>query len=63
MVNFICPYDVCVGNADGWGVRACAVALTVGLIFCRLFYQGKSRKKILLLEIEILALLAEKTRE
>lgn len=23
----------CGGKADGWGVRACAVALTVGLIF------------------------------
>ena len=33
-------YDVaCGGKADGWGVRACAAALTVGLIFCRLFHQ------------------------
>ena len=30
--------DACVGNADGWGVRACAVALTVGLIFWLLFH-------------------------
>ena len=27
----------CGSRADGWGVRACAVALTVGLIFCTLF--------------------------
>ena len=39
-------YDAaCGGLSDGLGVRACAVALTVGLIFCRLFHQGKSRKK------------------
>ena len=29
----------------GWGERACAVALTVGLIFCTLFDQAKSVKK------------------
>ncbi len=33
-----CYDDACVGDADGWGERACAVALTVGLIFCRLFH-------------------------
>ena len=42
-----CYDDACGGHADGWGVRACAVALTVGLIFCTLFHQGKSvRKKV-----------------
>ena len=25
-----CPDDACGGRADGWGVRDCAVALTVG---------------------------------
>ena len=35
----------CVGKADGWGVRACAVALTVGLIFWLLFDQAKSNRK------------------
>ena len=34
--------DACVGKADGWGERACAAALTVGLIFWILFYQEKS---------------------
>ena len=33
------------GIADGWGVQACAAALTVGLIFCQLFYQEKSWKR------------------
>jgi hypothetical protein len=42
-----CPDAACEGNADGWGERAGAAALTVGLIFCRLFHQGKSRKKTL----------------
>ena len=28
-----CPDAACGGKADGWGVRACAVALTVGF-FC-----------------------------
>ena len=42
-----CPDDACVGIADGWGERAGAAALTVGLIFCRLFDQAKSRKKTL----------------
>ena len=40
-----CPDDACGGNADGWGGRDGAAALTVGLIFCRLFDQAKSRKK------------------
>ena len=39
------PDAACGGFADGWGVRACAAALTVGLIFCQLFHQGKSWKK------------------
>ena len=33
------------GIADGWGVRACAAALTVGLIFWFLFpWMEKERK-------------------
>ena len=36
----------CEGKADGWGERACAAALTVGLIFWILFYQEKSIGKI-----------------
>ena len=40
-----CPDDACEGYADGWGVRACAVALTVGLIFWSLFYQEKSDRR------------------
>jgi len=40
------PIDAACGSrADGWGVRACAAALTVGLIFCTLFHQGKSVRK------------------
>ena len=42
---YYCHVDACGGKADGWGVRACVVALTVGLIFCQLFHQGKSWKK------------------
>jgi len=33
------------GNGDGWGERARAAALTVGLIFCTLFHQGKSARE------------------
>ena len=28
-----CHVGACVGKADGWGERACAAALSVGLIF------------------------------
>jgi hypothetical protein len=41
--------DACVGLADGWGEHACAAALTVGLIFCTLFHQGKSVREFHLL--------------
>ena len=34
----LCPDDACGGLADGWGERACAAALTVGLIFWFLFH-------------------------
>ena len=33
------PMPRALGIADGWGVRACAAALTVGLIFWLLFDQ------------------------
>jgi hypothetical protein len=39
-----CPDAACEGNADGWGERDGAAALTVGLIFCAIFHQGKRRK-------------------
>ena len=39
-----CPDDACGGNADGWGVRDGAAALTVGLIFCALFYHREKCK-------------------
>ena len=37
----ICHDDACGGHADGWGVRACAVALTVGKDLCILSIRGK----------------------
>ena len=40
------PDVACVGIADGWGERASAAALTVGLIFCTLFYPEKSVRKM-----------------
>ena len=30
ILEVLCPDAACVGLADGWGVRACAAALTVG---------------------------------
>ena len=40
-------YDAaCVGHADGWGVRACAVALTVGKDLCTLSILGKCEEEV-----------------
>ena len=41
-----CHDAACVDRADGWGERASAAALTVGLIFWLLFYQEKSNGKL-----------------
>lgn len=41
-----CNVATCVDRADGWGERASAAALTVGLIFWLLFYQEKSNGKL-----------------
>ena len=40
-----CHDAACEGNDDGWGERDGAVALTVGLIFCALFYHREKCKK------------------
>ena len=37
-LRMLSPDDACEGNTDGWGEQACAVALTVGLIFWLLFH-------------------------
>ncbi len=39
-----CPDDACEGNADGWGGRDGAVALTVGLIFWFLFHHREKEQ-------------------
>ena len=36
-IGRFCQDAACGGKADGWGVRVCAAALTVGLIFWLLF--------------------------
>ena len=40
-----CHVDACGGHADGWGVRACAAALTVGKDLCILSIPGKNEEK------------------
>ena len=41
----ICHDAACGGKTDGWGVRACAVALTVGKDLCTLSIRGKCEEK------------------
>jgi len=43
--EFLCPDAACEGNADGWGERAGAAALTVGLIFWFLFHHREKEQK------------------